>query len=238
MPRYIMAIDLEKCTSCMACVMACKLNNQVPVDNARNWVRQLPINERKGGYAFQPGACMHCTEALCVQACPTRATYIDADHTVQVDKEVCIACGSCVQACPYGARYMNTAAGHVDKCDYCRDSMRRLGAQPACVSICPTGARIFGDADQPDSEISQALKIRSLTYVESEQTPTKPTLAYLGKVDDKNWPVEASIPAPVALMQGVSTATRWLGSLALLGVAGVFIRNLIAPDKESEANHE
>ncbi len=238
MPRYVMAIDAAKCTSCMACVMACKLNNHVPPDKNRNWVRALPLAARKSGYAFQPGACMHCADPLCVKACPTRATYIAADHSIQIDPEICIACGSCIAACPYGARYMNTAAGHADKCDYCRDSMRRLGKEPACVSICPTRARVFGDANDPGSEISRALAVRTLNYVESAQTPTKPTLAYLGPVDDKNWPQQAAIPTPIALIGPVTTAARWLGGLALLGVVGVFVRNLVAPEQGSEDSHE
>lgn len=236
--RYIMAIDPAKCTSCMACVMACKLNNQVETGQNRNWVRSGASDNAKSGLAFQPGACMHCADPLCVKACPTKATYLAADGSIQVDNSICIACSSCVTACPYDARYINKIARRVDKCDYCRTSLTPLGLEPACVSICPTRARIFGDAEEIGSPIQAALAAHELSYVESKETPTNPTLAYLTPPEDKSWPRKAEIPAPVALMAPVATVSRWLGGLALFGVIGVFLRQLAAPTEKGGDDHE
>lgn len=233
-----MAVDPSRCTNCMACVMACKVNNQVDPEQSRNWVRVQAADGRKSGLAFQPGACMHCAEPLCVRACPTKATYQDKDGSIQVDRSICIACGSCVRACPYDARFISKTARHVDKCDYCRDSLVPLGLEPACVGVCPTRARVFGDIDQPGSAIALALQSHSPSYVESKETPTRPTLAYLTPPEDKHWPRKAQIPAFAALMAPVALAGRWLGGLALFGVAAVFVRQLIAPTEKGGDDHE
>ena len=68
MARFIMTVDPARCTGCMACVMACKVNNAVEPDQSRNWVRVTPAGDLSTGMAFQPGACMHCSEPLCVKA--------------------------------------------------------------------------------------------------------------------------------------------------------------------------
>ena len=237
MARFIMTVDPARCTGCMACVMACKVNNAVEPDQSRNWVRVTPAGDLPTGMAFQPGACMHCAEPLCVEACPTGATFVDENHVVQVHNNLCIACGSCAEACPYGARHINAGARRIDKCDYCGDSLVPLGLEPACVGVCPTRARIFGDADDPDSEVAAILGSRRLEFVESRETPTSPRLAYLSEVRDKYWPKAAGIPLAIGLMAPVAAASRWLGGLTLLGLAAVALRQLFnPPGKEGEGD--
>ena len=75
MSRYIMAIDANKCINCKACVLACQQRNGTPYGHSRNWVRETPDKLSLLGTAYQPGACMHCDHPLCVEACPTHATY-------------------------------------------------------------------------------------------------------------------------------------------------------------------
>lgn len=130
---------------------------------------------------------MHCDEPSCVDACPTHATYKAEDGVVMVDETRCIACGSCMRACPYQARHIDPARRVVDKCDYCAPS-RAEGMEPACVSVCTTRARVFGDVDDPQSPVSKVLGSHKVTFVEAEDAPTKPTLAYLNDVADKHWP--------------------------------------------------
>ena len=75
MPRYVMAIDASKCLNCKACLIACQQRNAVPYGLSRNWVRETPDTASPSGWRYQPGACMHCDEPSCVDACPTHATY-------------------------------------------------------------------------------------------------------------------------------------------------------------------
>jgi tetrathionate reductase subunit B len=101
---------------------------------------------------FVPKICNHCTHPACVQVCPVGATFRTEDGVVLIDHDYCIGCRYCIQACPYGARYFNEEQQVSDKCTYCYHRITK-GLQPACVEVCPTKARIFGDLNDPDSEI-------------------------------------------------------------------------------------
>jgi Fe-S-cluster-containing dehydrogenase component len=77
-------------------------------------------------------------------AIPVGATFSTEDGVVLIDSERCIGCGYCIQACPYGARYLHPKTRTADKCTFCYHRIVK-GMLPACVEVCPTGARIFGD---------------------------------------------------------------------------------------------
>ncbi|MFQ8735620.1 MAG: 4Fe-4S dicluster domain-containing protein [Bilophila wadsworthia] len=106
---------------------------------------------------------MHCDHPLCVEACPTHATYKADDGSVGIDPERCIGCGGCIEACPYGARYKHPVTGRADKCDYCRRATP--GQVPAGVQVCPVRCRVFGDADNPDDPVARALAGNRHVYV-------------------------------------------------------------------------
>src|SRR3974377_326231 len=103
---------------------------------------------------------MQCAAPPCTAVCPVSATYRTQDGIILVDARRCIGCGYCVVACPYGARYITPAdedtpantPGVADKCTWCYHRISR-GQRPACVEICPVGARRFGDANEPNSTI-------------------------------------------------------------------------------------
>lgn len=97
---------------------------------------------------FVPKLCNLCEHSPCSQVCPVGATFDTPDGAVLVDKSYCIGCGFCVQACPYGCRFLNPVTHTADKCTLCYHRITR-GLKPACVEICPSGARIFGDLKNP-----------------------------------------------------------------------------------------
>lgn len=237
MARLIMAIDANKCMNCKACVVACQQRNSVPYNQERNWIKTAVDSKAPSGFHYQPGGCMQCDKPLCAEACPTGATYKGNDGVVYVNAAKCIGCGSCITACPYDARHKDaTRGGIVDKCDYCLAS-RQNGLAPACVSICPTKARVFGDADDPQSDVAILLAANKdkLVYVVSPAVDTKPTLVYLGSTTPTDWPRDATIPGAITTMGAVSTAVSWLGGLCLLGIGGVFLKQLVLPsDKEDD----
>lgn len=118
MARWGMVIDLDKCTACQACVVACKAENNVPFSTSAEaerghtmfWMQLLAHVE--GEYprvkaTFIPRPCMHCDEPPCVQVCPVKATWKREDGLVIQDYDRCIGCKYCMVACPYGVRYMN-----------------------------------------------------------------------------------------------------------------------------------
>ena len=102
---------------------------------------------------------------------PRTPPYKAEDGVVMVDETRCIACGSCMRACPYQARHIDPARRVVDKCDYCASS-RAEGMEPACVSVCTTRARVFGDVDDPQSPVSKVLGSHKVTFVEAKDAPT------------------------------------------------------------------
>jgi len=183
--RFI--VDIRKCIGCGKCVRACKLENDVPLEPEynRTWVERYVItddgeilvdspNAGIDGFTadymnvkyqnlnirksfFVPKLCNHCDKPPCVQVCPVGATYITEDGVILVDRKACIGCRYCVQACPYGARFLDPRLKVVDKCTWCYHRISK-GLPPACVEVCPVGARIFGDIRDPESAVSKILR--------------------------------------------------------------------------------
>ena len=232
-----MAIDSGKCINCKACIVACQQRNKVPSGHSRNWVRELEDDSQKSGVSVQPGACMHCDNPVCVYACPTGATYKSEDGTVVLDKDRCIGCGSCISTCPYGARFKNEVTGTADKCDYCAEHSAP-GQLPACVTVCTTKCRIFGDADDPNSEVSKALASRKNVHVVALDCDTKPTLTYLDSTAETSWPKAVETPTPLKLVEYASTGVKWTAGAALLGVIGVFFKQLVLPSDREHGHHD
>jgi Fe-S-cluster-containing dehydrogenase component len=92
---------------------------------------------------FVPKLCNLCEHSPCTQVCPVGATFESPDGAVLVDKKYCLGCRYCVQACPYGARWIHPEKHVAGKCTFCYHRLDQ-GLLPACVEVCPTGARLFG----------------------------------------------------------------------------------------------
>ena len=154
MTHYAILTDLNKCVGCLACSVSCKVVNNVPVGSYWNKVLRIGPNPRKEGgqwpdvYTyFLTVQCQHCENPACVQVCPTEASHIAADGTVQIDKSKCIGCQFCAMACPYNVRYLNEEERVVEKCTLCEQKIAQ-GELPQCVSQCGGRARFFGDLDK------------------------------------------------------------------------------------------
>lgn len=127
---------------------------------------------------FVPKLCNLCENSPCVQACPVGATFDTPDGVVLVDPKYCVGCGFCIQACPYGCRFLNPETRVADKCTLCYHRITR-GLQPACVEVCPTQARIFGDLKNctPDDPIAQFVAKNKLQVLKPH-LGTDPRVAY------------------------------------------------------------
>ncbi|MDH5638519.1 MAG: 4Fe-4S dicluster domain-containing protein [Nitrospinota bacterium] len=127
---------------------------------------------------FVPKMCNHCRNTPCTQVCPVNASYQSPDGVVLVDKTRCIGCSYCVQACPYGSRYIHPEKHTADKCTWCYHRITK-GLLPACVTVCPTGARKFGDLKDQSSEIKKLLSTQRLNVLKPELN-TEPFCFYIG----------------------------------------------------------
>jgi Fe-S-cluster-containing dehydrogenase component len=141
----------------------------------------LPIPKQEIQHSFfVPKLCNLCEHSACVQVCPVGATFDAPDGAVLIDPKYCIGCGFCIQACPYGCRFLNPVTKTAEKCTLCYHRITR-GLQPACVEVCPTQARVFGDLknplpDDPIQQFYQNNKVQAL----KPHLGTDPRVFYAG----------------------------------------------------------
>lgn len=177
--KYGFVIDNRKCIGCHACTTACKSEHDVPVGVNRTWVKQVEKGEFPDTRRlFSVMRCNHCTDAPCVEICPTEALYVRKDGIVDFDKDRCIGCKSCMQACPYDALYIDPETSTAAKCNYCAHRID-VGLEPACVNVCPEHAIISGDMENETTEIAQLLA-RQAVNVRKPEKGTMPNLFYIG----------------------------------------------------------
>ncbi|USD36606.1 MULTISPECIES: 4Fe-4S dicluster domain-containing protein [Ferrimonas] len=173
--RYVMVHDENKCIGCQACNVACRSENSIPDSVTRLQVRiEGPMgNFPNLHYNYSRVSCQQCEDAPCVKVCPTGAAYVGDDGIITINKDKCVGCQYCIAACPYKVRFINPETRVPDKCNFCKDTRLARGEQPACVSVCPTQALVFGDAADANSEVSQLLDTRP-NYQEKAHLGTKP----------------------------------------------------------------
>jgi tetrathionate reductase subunit B len=175
--RWGILIDTNLCGDCNACVEACHEENGIGSRNRprtdAQWIRKVEITDRATGHTRSlPVMCQHCEHPPCVDVCPTGASFRRADGIVLVNKHTCIGCRYCMMACPYKARsfihepltdqlpHAPRGKGTVESCTLCVHRIDRGERTTACVEACNkdgNGAMVFGDLNDPDSEISRRL---------------------------------------------------------------------------------
>jgi Fe-S-cluster-containing dehydrogenase component/formate-dependent nitrite reductase membrane component NrfD len=179
MATYGFAIDLRKCIGCHACTIACKAEHDIPIGVNRCWVKTV----EKGVFPetrrfFFPVLCNQCTDAPCVRICPTNALFKRRDGIVDLHGDSCIGCRACMEACPYDQLFIDPNTRTAEKCNFCANRVENR-LLPACVSVCPTECRIFGDLDDPASEVSRIYQ-REAFMVRKPEKGTGPKVLYLG----------------------------------------------------------
>jgi len=203
-----MGIDINKCIGCGRCAAACKLENPVPKEPFffRTWVERYRVYEDEDtvidspngavdGFKpqnepdkkltrtfFVPKICNQCDNPPCVQVCPVGATFKTPDGVILVDPEYCIGCRYCIQACPYGARFLHPVTRTAEKCTFCYHRITH-DKLPACVEVCPTQARIFGELRKKASPLVRFMRMNKINVL-------KPSLNTEPKVFYANYDME------------------------------------------------
>lgn len=225
--KWGMVIDLDRCTGCEACVIACHAENNLPIagedqsakGRQTNWIRVERYLE--GEYPnvkarFIPVLCQHCDEAPCEPVCPVYATYHNPEGLNTQIYNRCIGTRFCANACPYTVRFFNwfdprwdeplnqqlnpdvavRGKGVMEKCTFCiqrisrardraKDENRPIKdgeVQPACAQACPANAMMFGDLEDPNSNVAKLAESRRRFHL-LEELGTKPKVIYLKQAD-------------------------------------------------------
>ena len=130
----------EKCNSCRACELACSFAKTGVFSPASSCIQ---VNLFAEAAFFVPITCTQCADAWCLHACPSRAIARDVETgAVLVNPQRCVGCKMCTMACPFGTIAVSKKTEKAVKCDLC-------SGDPACVGICPTGALVFEEQDNP-----------------------------------------------------------------------------------------
>ena len=210
--RWIMVIDLRKCTGCNGCTIACVTENKLPPGIAYRPV----LTETHGTYPnvsrrFVPRPCMQCDNPPCTPVCPASATWKREDGILVIDYDKCIGCRYCINACPYNARSFDNGyyysdfvggehepfetlpspeykqsrvregdaspIGNARKCHFCIHRIEQ-GELPACIVSCMGRAGFFGDANDPQSLVSELIGKPNVMRLK-EELGTEPKVYYL-----------------------------------------------------------
>jgi Fe-S-cluster-containing dehydrogenase component len=161
-----------------------KTRGEVLVDSPQggmNGFHDVPVPKEDILHSFfVPKLCNLCEHSPCVQVCPVGATFDAPDGAVLIDPKYCIGCGFCIQACPYGCRFMSPVTHTAEKCTLCYHRITR-GLKPACVEICPTQSRIFGDLlhPEPDDPIGRFVR-ENKVHTLKPHLGTDPRMLYAG----------------------------------------------------------
>ena len=158
-----------------------------------------PASVPEKGFFYMPIQCQQCKNPPCVKVCPVKATWQEPDGITVIDYDWCIGCRYCEAACPYFARRFNWTKpsipkermnpnmsylgnrprrqGVMEKCHFCIQRTR-AGRYPACLEVCPAGARKFGNILDPDSEVSYIMRTKRVFIQLKEELGTSPRFFY------------------------------------------------------------
>ncbi len=191
MTTYAMLIDIDRCTGCYSCFLACRDehagNDHRPIaapqpDSGHRWI---DVQEHERGkfprvrVDYVPLPCQQCKDAPCLSRAPEGTLYRRADGIVVIDPEKAKGHPEIVQSCPYRAIYWNPVENVAQKCTFCAHLLDKGWKEPRCVEACPTEALVFGDLDDPKSKISQLMKSKPTEELHPE-FGLNPSVRYIG----------------------------------------------------------
>lgn len=190
MTKWGLVIDISRCTGCYNCFTACKDeywdNDYPPYSAAQPKYDQFWMNiqiKERGTHpyikvAHIPILCMQCDDAPCIKAAKDGAVFKRPDGIVVIDPKKAVGQKQIVDACPYHVIFWNEEKKLPQKCTFCAHRLEE-GKIPRCVQACPSMAMIFGDLDDPNSEVSKLIASGQVEVLNPEYK-TKPRVYYIG----------------------------------------------------------
>lgn len=232
-----MLVDQSLCINCDACTLVCKQIYETTKDIFRT---QIDTYEH-GTYpeaieVFNKKACMHCSDALCVISCPTKAMHKNEDGLTVFDERICISCNYCIANCPYGVITFDRTKGIMEKCSLC-DKRVENGLVPFCASVCSPKAIKYGSRPQMIADGNARVKmLKDQGYEEAnlygvDQFGGLRVLLVLQYSPEKyNLPAMTEVPVSKKVLQYLLSP---LGGVAALAAVGALIHNYASNKKSS-----
>lgn len=241
----VILVDPERCINCKACQVACKEWNDTGYEDLENVVAYADLNippaitpntwtrlivkegvEDEVPYLhFAKTQCMHCGDAACEKACPTGATYRNADGYTAFNPGKCIGCNYCVKACPFQACKYRAEDKSISRCIFCPDRTA-AGLPTACADHCPTGALYFGEQEEILTEARNRLAAygkdypNATLYGEDELGGLHYIYVFTDKPSAFGFPDKPTIPAGVVGWNSLVKPGGGVAAGALVVAAG------------------
>jgi formate dehydrogenase iron-sulfur subunit len=246
--KYGFLIDASRCIDCRACLVACSVENNVPMEHTRIWINETGI---RGEYPdlerhSAPFHCMHCLDPSCVSACTVGALQQNEDGIVIYDNDRCIGCRYCMYACPFEVPNFEweQRLALIVKCDLCVNRLAE-GGQPACAATCPTQAIQFGTREEMLSlahALIESHPDRYLDHVYGEHENGGTSTFYISPVpfEELGFPVTEQEESPAHFNRLVTHGTPTVAAGVAIGMTAIYlaIERQIKDNAIAQAEHD
>ncbi len=233
MAKYGFLIDASRCIDCRACLVACSVENNVPMKSTRIWIKdsgvtgEFPNLERYTA----PFHCMHCIDPSCVSACTVGALQKNEDGIITYDNEACIGCRYCMYACPFEVPHFEWSKQFalITKCDLCVSRLAEGQKEPACAATCPTDAIQFGSRGDMLAMAHERIRSQPERYVEhifGEHENGGTSTFYISPVsfDQLGFPTAETTDSPAHFNRiATEEGTPIIAAGAAIGMTGIYL---------------
>ncbi len=230
-PKHGFLIDASLCIDCRACLVACSVENNVPMTSTRIWMKGTGVTgqfpDLKSFTA--PYHCMHCVDPSCVSACTVGALQQDKDGIVIYDNDRCIGCRYCMYACPFEVPNFewDQRLALIVKCDLCVSRMGE-GQQPACAATCPTKAIQFGARDEMLAKAHERIQNEPNRYIdhvygEHENGGTSTFYISSAPFEQMGFPTTGQNESPAHFNRLVTHGTPAVAASVAIGMSGIYL---------------
>jgi formate dehydrogenase iron-sulfur subunit len=233
MAKYGFLIDASRCIDCRACLVACSVENNVPMQNTRIWIKETGVTGHFPDLKrfTAPFHCMHCEDPSCVSACTVGALKKNEDGIITYNDSACIGCRYCMYACPFEVPHFEWSQQFslITKCDMCVARLEEGQAEPACAATCPTDAIQFGVREDMLAMAHERIKTQPERYVDhifGEHENGGTSTFYISPVpfDQMGFPTVETTHSPAEFNRiATEDGTPLIAGSVALGMTGIYL---------------
>lgn len=233
MANFGFLIDASRCIDCRACMVACSVENNVPMKNTRIWIKETGVTGEFPNLEryTAPFHCMHCVDPSCVSACTVGALQQNEDGIIVYDDDRCIGCRYCMYACPFEVPHFEWSQQFalITKCDLCISRLAEGQKEPACAATCPTDAIQFGTRGDMLAMAHERIRSQPARYVEhifGEHENGGTSTFYISPVsfDQLGFPAVETTDSPAHFNRiATEEGTPIIAATAAIGMTGIYL---------------